>query len=158
MPTEGILIRAPTQIASAPNSRTPRLWLKLKPIHARHISVPPSDSLRAELAIACATEGSTGTSRRGLRGTRERISLRPPDPHSPWHDAISQQSGRFTGDPEATELLPVCRRLGSQPTSRLLKERILPLSVFACASSPPSQEQITAVKYIVDSVHHFDGR
>src|SRR5229473_262392 len=33
-------------------------------------------------------------------GTRERISLRPPDPHSPWHDAITQQSGRFTGDPK----------------------------------------------------------
>jgi hypothetical protein len=48
-------------------SRTPRLWLKLKPIQARHMSVRPPDSLRAEFPIACATEGSAGTSRRGLR-------------------------------------------------------------------------------------------
>ncbi len=53
--------------------------------------------------------------------------------------------GRMTDDSDVTRLGKGCRRLGSQPTSRLLKERILPLSVFACASSPPSQEQITAV-------------
>jgi hypothetical protein len=39
-------------------------------ICARHISVPPPDSLTAELAVACATEGSTGTSPRGLCGER----------------------------------------------------------------------------------------
>src|SRR6266404_3125426 len=61
-------------------------------------------SPRAVARITCAA-GSGG-------GTRERISLRPPDPHSPWHDAITQQSARFTGDPEVTELLPVCRRSG----------------------------------------------
>src|SRR5258708_110297 len=60
-------------------------------------------SARAVARITCAADSGGGT--------RERISLRPPDPHSPWHDAITQQSGRFTGDPEVTELLPVCRPL-----------------------------------------------
>jgi len=53
-------------------------------------------SARAVARITCAADSGGGT--------RERISLRPPDPHSPWHDAITQQSGRFTGDPEVTEL------------------------------------------------------
>src|SRR6266852_154893 len=62
-------------------------------------------SAKAVARITCAADSGGGT--------RERISLRPPDPHSPWHDAITQQSGRFTGDPEVTELLPVCRQSGS---------------------------------------------
>src|SRR5258708_32650094 len=52
-------------------------------------------SARAVARITCAADSGGGT--------RERISLRPPD-HSPWHDAITQQSGRFTGEPEVTEL------------------------------------------------------
>jgi len=51
------------------------------------------------------------------------------------------------------EELPTIRE---PTTSRLLKERILPLSVFACASSP--EETDNRRQYIVDSVHHFDGR
>src|SRR5260370_5260392 len=58
-------------------------------------------SARAVARVTCAADSGGGT--------RERISLRPPDPHSHWHDAITQQSGRFTGEPEVTELLPVCR-------------------------------------------------
>src|SRR5258708_4590181 len=46
-------------------------------------------SARAVARITCAADSGGGT--------RERISLRPPDPHSPWHDAITQQSGRFHG-------------------------------------------------------------
>jgi serine/threonine protein kinase len=42
-------------------------WLKLKPIQARHMSMRPPESLRTEFAIACAPEGSAGTSRRGFR-------------------------------------------------------------------------------------------
>jgi hypothetical protein len=42
MPTGSVLTQHPAQIASAPNSKTPRLWLKLKPIQARHMSVPPT--------------------------------------------------------------------------------------------------------------------
>src|SRR5215831_17583899 len=52
LPTGSILIRHPVQMPSAPSRRTPRLWLKLKPIQARHMSVRPPDSLRAESAIA----------------------------------------------------------------------------------------------------------
>src|SRR5215469_13345861 len=67
MPTGSILILNPAQSASAATSSKPRLWLKLKPIQACHLFVRPPDSLRAELAIACATEGSTGTRYCGLR-------------------------------------------------------------------------------------------
>jgi hypothetical protein len=58
MPTGSVSVHDPAQTASAATISTPRLWLKLKPIQARHMSVRPPDSLRADCAIACATEGS----------------------------------------------------------------------------------------------------
>src|SRR6266852_1275444 len=75
-------------------------------------------SARAVARITCAADSGGGT--------RERISLRPPDPHSPWHDAITQQSGRFTGDPEVTELLPVCRQSSQDVPTRTLLRVALP--------------------------------
>ena len=48
------------------NHQHSKVVAKLKAIQARHMSARPPGSLSAEFAIACATEGSAGTSRRGL--------------------------------------------------------------------------------------------
>src|SRR5262249_61994379 len=71
MPRGTLLISNPAQTASAPVNSTPRLWLKLKPIQARHMSVLPRDNLRAVLAIARATAGSAGGEPPRLRHSRK---------------------------------------------------------------------------------------
>ena len=48
-------------MAIAPNSSAPRLWLRLKPIQARHMSVASPDSRTRLPAIAAISAGSRGT-------------------------------------------------------------------------------------------------
>ena len=74
----------PGQIAIVANSSTPRLWLKLKLIQARHMSVPPRDSLRAELAIVSVTEGSAGTSRSRVAQIQQSVNGMQPTQYAEY--------------------------------------------------------------------------
>src|SRR6266851_1360953 len=58
-------------------------------------------SARAVARITCAADSGGGT--------RERISLRPPDPRSPWHDCHHPTIWSVHGRSEVTEFFPVCR-------------------------------------------------
>src|SRR5713226_2093012 len=83
-------------------------------------------SARAVARITCAADSGGGT--------RERISLRPPDPHSPWHDAITQQSGRFTAN----------QKLGIWPDNFRLARH--PKAIRSLADRSELQRQLTLLQ------------